>query len=193
MIVVNPIMGGGLSNAKLALADAVAANVLSGKKFYSGDKVLKTGALSLAATATPADVVSGKTFFAGSTTKKTGTRSSGTIQKVSGSFPALDANSTTKNSHTITLPMSPELIIFYSNDSSGFRYGSSFYCASHYRYLESRAGDVLRDIQGSNARQLKVQDKTITFTEYVYGKGTLGGEYTLHLFDLGTVYYIAYG
>lgn len=193
MIVVNPIMGGGLSNAKLALADAVAANVLSGKKFYSGDKTLKTGTLSLAATATPEDVVSGKTFFAGSTTKKTGTRSSGTIQKVSGSFSRLDANSTTQKSHTITLPMSPELIIFYSNDSSGFRYGSSFYCASHYRYLESRAGDVLRDIQGSNARQLKVQDKTITFTEYVYGKGTLGGEYTLHLFDLSTVYYVAYG
>ena len=192
MIVVNPIMGGGLSNAKLALADAVAANVLSGKKFYSGDKTLKTGTLSLAATATPADVVAGKTFFAGGTAKKTGTRSSGTIQKVSGSFSKLDASST-KDSYTITLPMSPELIIFYSNDSSGFRYGNSFYCASHYRYLESHAGDVLRDIQGSNARQLKVQDKTITFTEYVYGKGTLGGEYTLHLFDLSTVYYVAYG
>ena len=192
MIVVNPIMGGGLSNAKLALADAVAANVLSGKKFYSGDKTLKTGTLSLAATATPADVVAGKTFFAGGTAKKTGTRSSGTIQKVSGSFSKLDASST-KDSYTITLPMSPELIIFYSNDSSGFRYGNSFYCASHYRYLESRAGDVLRDIQGSNARQLKVQGKTITFTEYVYGKGTLGGEYTLHLFDLSTVYYVAYG
>ena len=106
MIVVNPIMGGGLSNAKLALADAVAANVLSGKKFYSGDKTLKTGTLSLAATATPADVVAGKTFFAGGTAKKTGTRSSGTIQKVSGSFSKLDASST-KDSYTITLPMSP--------------------------------------------------------------------------------------
>ena len=193
MIVVNPTMGGGLSSAKLALADAVAANVLSGKKFYSGDKVLKTGTLSLAATATPADVVAGKTFFAGGTAKKTGTRSSGTIQKVSGSFSKLDASSSTKDSYTITLPMSPELIIFYSSYSSGFRYGSSFYCASHYRYLESRALDDLRSIQGSNASQLKVQDKTITFTEYVYGKGTLGGEYTLHLFDLSTVYYIAYG
>ena len=192
MIVVNPTMGGGLSSAKLALANAAVADVLSGKKFYSGDKVLKTGALSLAATATPADVVSGKTFFAGSTTKKTGTRSSGTIQKVSGSFSKLDASSI-KDSYTITLPMSPELIIFYSSYSSGFRYGSSFYCASHYRYLESRALDDLRSIQGSNASQLKVQDKTITFTEYVYGKGTLGGEYTLHLFDLSTVYYIAYG
>lgn len=192
MIVVNPIMGGGLSSAKLALANAAVADVLSGKMFYSGDKVLKTGALSLAATATPADVVSGKTFFAGSTTKKTGTRSSGTIQKVSGSFSKLDASST-KDSYTITLPMSPELIIFYSSYSSGFRYGSSFYCASHYRYLESRAISDLRDIQGSNASQLKVQDKTITFTEYLYGKGTLGGEYTLHLFDLSTVYYVAYG
>ena len=83
MIVVNPIMGGGLSNAKLALADAVAANVLSGKKFYSGDKTLKTGTLSLAATATPADVVAGKTFFAGGTAKKTGTRSSGTTKILS--------------------------------------------------------------------------------------------------------------
>lgn len=85
MIVINPIMGGGLSSAKLALADAVAANVLSGKKFYSKDKTLKTGTLSLAATATPADVVAGKTFFAGGTTKKTGTLSlphykKGTIQ-----------------------------------------------------------------------------------------------------------------
>ena len=42
MIVVNPVGAGGLTLSKLALANAVAANMLSGKKFYSGDKVLKT-------------------------------------------------------------------------------------------------------------------------------------------------------
>ena len=35
--------GGALSNGKLKLADAVASNVLKGKKFYAGDKTLKTG------------------------------------------------------------------------------------------------------------------------------------------------------
>ncbi len=43
MIVVNPLGGGGLSNAKLALADAAADDVLAGKKFYSGSKELQTG------------------------------------------------------------------------------------------------------------------------------------------------------
>ena len=35
--------GGGLSNSKLALADATPATVLEGKTFYASDKVLKTG------------------------------------------------------------------------------------------------------------------------------------------------------
>ena len=35
----------GLVNSKLALADAGAENVLSGKKFYAGDKVIKTGTM----------------------------------------------------------------------------------------------------------------------------------------------------
>lgn len=35
----------GLVNSKLALADAGAENVLSGKKFYAGDKVIKTGSM----------------------------------------------------------------------------------------------------------------------------------------------------
>lgn len=35
--------GGGLSNTKLALATADTRDVISGKKFYSGDKTLKTG------------------------------------------------------------------------------------------------------------------------------------------------------
>lgn len=37
--------GGGLSNSKLALATADTGDVISGKKFYSGDKSLKTGAI----------------------------------------------------------------------------------------------------------------------------------------------------
>lgn len=38
-----PYTPGGLSSSKLKLADAVAGNVKSGKKFYAGDKTLKTG------------------------------------------------------------------------------------------------------------------------------------------------------
>lgn len=37
--------GGGLSNSKLALATADTGDVISGKKFYSGDKSLKTGSI----------------------------------------------------------------------------------------------------------------------------------------------------
>lgn len=37
--------GGGLSHSKLALATADTGDVISGKKFYSGDKSLKTGAI----------------------------------------------------------------------------------------------------------------------------------------------------
>lgn len=43
----NSIMGGGgLTNSKLALADAQSGDVRSGKKFYSGDKQLKTGTVN---------------------------------------------------------------------------------------------------------------------------------------------------
>lgn len=37
--------GGGLSLTKLALADADTRDVISGKKFYSGDKTIKTGSI----------------------------------------------------------------------------------------------------------------------------------------------------
>ena len=37
--------GGGLSNSRLALANATAADVAEGKTFYAGDKALKTGTL----------------------------------------------------------------------------------------------------------------------------------------------------
>lgn len=37
--------GGGLSNSKLALATADTGDVIAGKKFYSGDKSLKTGSI----------------------------------------------------------------------------------------------------------------------------------------------------
>lgn len=86
MDLLNPAAGGGLSNAKLQLANAAASDVLSGKKFYSKDKTLKTGTFSLAATATPEDVVSGKTFYSGSKMLKTGTRSPGTLREASGTF-----------------------------------------------------------------------------------------------------------
>lgn len=43
----NGVMGGGgLTNSKLTLADASPEDVRSGKKFYSGDKQLKTGTLA---------------------------------------------------------------------------------------------------------------------------------------------------
>lgn len=38
-----PYTPGGLGNSKLKLADAATGNVLKGKKFYAGDKTLKTG------------------------------------------------------------------------------------------------------------------------------------------------------
>lgn len=40
-----PYTPGGLGNSNLKLADATTADVLAGKKFYSGDKTLKTGEL----------------------------------------------------------------------------------------------------------------------------------------------------
>ena len=43
MIVINPIMGGGLSLAKLQAATAAPEDVLAGKKFYSGSKELQVG------------------------------------------------------------------------------------------------------------------------------------------------------
>ena len=38
--------GGGLTKSKLALADATAGDVLSGKKFYARDKVIKVGSMA---------------------------------------------------------------------------------------------------------------------------------------------------
>ncbi len=46
MIVINPIMGGGLSLAKLQAATATAADVVTGKTFFSEYKILKTGNLT---------------------------------------------------------------------------------------------------------------------------------------------------
>lgn len=50
MDVVNPIIGG-LSNAKLAQATATSGDVSSGKTFYAGNGVLKTGTGKLRRTA----------------------------------------------------------------------------------------------------------------------------------------------
>lgn len=66
--------GSGLSNGKLALANASVSDVLSGKKFYAGDKNIKTGTLALSGNASPSDVISGKTFYSGDPkSKQTGT------------------------------------------------------------------------------------------------------------------------
>lgn len=55
--------GGGLNNTKLKLADADATDVLKGKKFYSGDKELKTGTLELTGSANADDVLKDATFY----------------------------------------------------------------------------------------------------------------------------------
>lgn len=67
----------GLTNSKLELANATAAQVMSGKTFYAGNKELKTGTLSLTGNATTSDVASGKTFYSNSFTRQTGTLSKG--------------------------------------------------------------------------------------------------------------------
>lgn len=52
--------GGGLSKTKLALANAAESDVLSGKKFYAGDKIIKEGRMpnrgSWGTTINPGDV-----------------------------------------------------------------------------------------------------------------------------------------
>ena len=66
--------GGGLNNTKLRLADAAVDDVLKGRKFYSGDKTLKTGTLELTGTAYASDVLYGETFYnTNAKTKITGT------------------------------------------------------------------------------------------------------------------------
>lgn len=67
----------GLTNSKLELANATAAQVMSGRTFYAGNKELKTGTLSLTGNASTGDVASGKTFYSNSFIKQTGTLSKG--------------------------------------------------------------------------------------------------------------------
>ena len=55
--------GGGLSGGKLTLADADVSDVVAGKKFYAGDKVIKTGTLELSGDAAAGQVKSGRTFY----------------------------------------------------------------------------------------------------------------------------------
>lgn len=55
--------GGGLSSGKLAQATAAESDVLSGKKFYAGNKNLKTGTLALNGSAGTGDVLRGATFY----------------------------------------------------------------------------------------------------------------------------------
>jgi hypothetical protein len=75
----NGIMGGGgLTNSKLALANAQAADVRSGKKFYAGDKQIKTGALADVTQATPTITVDAAGKIAASATQAAGVVAAGT-------------------------------------------------------------------------------------------------------------------
>lgn len=66
--------GGGLSSGKLAQATAAESDVLSGKKFFAGNKTLKTGTLALSGNANAAQVLSGYTFYKDNAkSKQTGT------------------------------------------------------------------------------------------------------------------------
>lgn len=75
----NGIMGGGgLTNSKLALANAQAADVRSGKKFYAGDKQIKTGTLADVTQATPAITVDAAGKITASATQAAGVVAAGT-------------------------------------------------------------------------------------------------------------------
>lgn len=75
----NGVMGGGgLTNSKLALANAQAADVRSGKKFYAGDKQIKTGTLADVTQATPAITVDAAGKITASATQATGVVAAGT-------------------------------------------------------------------------------------------------------------------
>lgn len=75
----NGIMGGGgLTNSKLALANAQAADVRSGKKFYAGDKQIKTGALADVTQATPTITVDAAGKITASATQAAGVVAAGT-------------------------------------------------------------------------------------------------------------------
>ena len=75
----NGVMGGGgLTNSKLALADAQAADVRSGKKFYSGDKQIKTGTLADVTQATPTITVAAAGKITASATQGAGVVAAGT-------------------------------------------------------------------------------------------------------------------
>lgn len=92
MIVINPVGAGGLPLSKLALANATSADVLSGKKFYSQDKTLKTG-----------------------------TRPKGTLRMVTGTFEAFDTVSnsdSSKKTKTINVGFKPSYLIFEARNSS---------------------------------------------------------------------------
>ena len=66
--------GGGLNNTQLRKADAATDDVLKGKRFYSGDKTLKTGTLELTGNAGTGDVLAGVTFYnTNAKSKQTGT------------------------------------------------------------------------------------------------------------------------
>ena len=79
---VNFKSGGGLSASKLALATAAAADVLSGKTFYAGDKEIKTGSLQKGRTRVSGSVTVDTDY---TTMKKTVTLS-GTIQTLIGTY-----------------------------------------------------------------------------------------------------------
>ena len=81
---VNFKSGGGLSASKLALATAAAADVLSGKTFYAGDKEIKTGSLQKGLTRVSGSVTVDTDY---TTMKKTVTLS-GTVKTLIGTYSA---------------------------------------------------------------------------------------------------------
>lgn len=76
--------GGGLSIAKLALATADIGDVISGKKFYSGDKTIKTGAILPRNTVGENGAVGLSQFLTGVAVSKANSKNTQTNQNMDG-------------------------------------------------------------------------------------------------------------
>ena len=133
--------GGGLTKAKLALADATEDTVFNGRTFYARDKTMRTGrALATpttvdaskmftgvtaynqqgqmitgappATTAVESDVKSGKTYYDNNGVLKTGTRPNDPILLYDGYISL--PYSTSEQTYTISVPSSAENWVYFS-------------------------------------------------------------------------------